>query len=274
MSYRPWICASLMASCLWGGCVKQASPPAPHVLTAADVQARLEKEGMRRRRARGLLRARFTGLAGLLPGADIDFVAETPAQIFLSVRSFFEQPLYTFATDGAIATVWDNTSGGAPLFYRGAIDGDALGVLLGFSIWPADAVALLLGIAPAAGAEVLQVVPSKNGDAYEVTFREPAGDLSVVTAARSDDALLSWERFSWAGERKFHVAYRDFQELAGIRFAQELEVTLPDRALQLDFQELSLNGPPEDPALFTLVPPAGYPVYPLPGTVQEREPTN
>ena len=68
----------------------------------------------------------------------IDVALESPARLHIAVRSFFEQPMQVFATDGATMTIFDSTHPEGPRFYRGAVTGHALSGLFPFCAAPPE----------------------------------------------------------------------------------------------------------------------------------------
>lgn len=236
-------------------------------MSPEEARLRLEREGMRRVRMSGLLRARMTGLEGLLASADVDVVLESPARVFLSVRSFFEQPMYVLATNGVTVTVLDATAAGGPAFFAGPVDGDALAALLGLDLWPHEAVALFLGVAPAPGAEPVKLEIDPQAGTYTLALEEPRGRLSVVTARLEDDALLAWTGYGPEGAKLFTMRYDELRPEGDVPFPHrwDLRVFTPDgeRGVRFDAKQIEVNGPPADPALFRLEAPPGVPVRPL-----------
>lgn len=230
--------------------------------SAERARLRLEKEGARRTRLSGQFTARGDGLAGLLSSADLDLLVEMPARAHISVRSFFDQPLWILATDGATVSGFDATSPTGPRWFHEPVDGATFGHLLGISLWPADLVAVLLGVAPAAGSEALQLALDEQRGTYEVGLREARGTLSIVTARRSDDCLLRWRRYDAAGVLLFDVEYESLAPLGDTTVARELVIRLPQAsdevpaALRLKGRELELNGAPFPEEAFRLHPPA------------------
>lgn len=250
------------------GCPPRGAPlPEAETLTPEAARLRLEREGMERQRLSAVLRARMAGLEGLLASADIDVAIETPAKVFLAVRSFFEQPLYVLATDGVSATVLDATRPEGPAFFAGPVNGAVLEGLLGVELWPHEVVALLLGIAPAPGAEPIKLEIDARDGTYTLTLAEPRGRLSVVTARREDDALLAWRAFSEAGEPLFTARYQNLSAAGGHGFPRRWELTFqtPEgpRSVVFEARELEVDGAAFDPRLFRLEPPPGLPVRPL-----------
>lgn len=223
---------------------------------------RLEKEGARRTRLSGQFTARGEGLAGLLSSAEMDILVEVPARAHIALRSFFDQPLWILATDGATVSGFDATSATGPRWFHEPADGATFGQMLGVSLWPADLVAVLLGVAPAAGSEALQLALDEQRGTYEVGLREARGTLSIVTARRGDDCLLRWRRYDATGVLLFDVEYDSLTPLGDATVAGELVIRLPQAsddvpaALRLKGRELELNGAAFPDEAFRLHPPA------------------
>ncbi|MFZ9886258.1 MAG: hypothetical protein ACO3JL_02045 [Myxococcota bacterium] len=250
-------------------CHRATAPRAEEPATPEIARLRLEKEGARRARLSGQYTARGQGLAGLLSTAELDVLVEMPARAHVAVRSFFDQPLWILATDGATLTGFDATSPTGPRWFSGPADGTAFGELLGVSLWPNDLVALLLGIAPAAGSEALQLAVDTRRGTYEVGLREPQGTLSIVTARVYDDCLLRWRRYEPSGALLFDVLYESLLPVGDTTLGTELIVRLPNASdevpgvLRLSGREMEINGLPFPEEAFRLAPPARTQVEPL-----------
>lgn len=263
---RSHLHAALVLSCLlvllMGACTRPLLRPTGPEYTAEEARQRLEREGMRRMRMSGYLRARMPGLSGLLASAEVDVVVETPAKIFLSIRSFFDQPMYVVATNGTRATAIDST-GGQPVFLSGPATAYALEELLGAELWPFEAVAVFLAIAPAAGAEATRIEYDHAAGTYTLWLREPSGRLSEVQARMRDDALVSWVAYQENRKPAFSVLYPELSTLDGVAFPERWELTAygsqGTQSLVFDAIDLELNGAPFAPELFELLAPPGAP---------------
>jgi hypothetical protein len=262
-----------LALCLLAlaGCPRGAPLPVVEHLTSPEAaRLRLEREGMRRERLTGHVRARMEGLRGVFANADLDVLVERPARLHIAVRSFFEQPMLVLATDGVVLSLLDLAAQGGPVFARGPVDGRAFESVLPLEIWPQDLVALFLGVAPAAGAEARQLAVDARAGTYDLGLLEPQGYVSVVTARIEDDSLLRWRRFEGAGELVFDARYADLRLHDGLAVAEQMRLFLPGgtedapRSVRFEARDIEVNGAPIDPGAFRLEPPPGIPVRALP----------
>jgi hypothetical protein len=239
----------------------------PTDLDPEKARLRLEREGARRTRISSLTKARMDGIQGLFASAKLDVALETPGRLHIAVRSFFEQPMQVFATDGVTMTVFDSTHPEGPRFYRGPVTGDALSGLFPVEVWPQDVVALFLQIAPAAGAQARELAVEPKKGSYQVGLLEPSGHVSVVDARLDDDALLRWRRYSGDGALLFDATYEDIRPVADVPLAHRIRLLVPsedqEARVVFELREPVLNGPELDPALFELQAPPGFATYPL-----------
>ena len=208
------------------------------------------------------------GLKGLLAKADVDVIVERPARMLVSVRSFFEQPMYIFATDGVTATLFDGTQPSGSLFLKGPVKGSLLKHLLQVSLWPQEAVGLFLGAPPVEGSQALQLDVNENTGLYAVGTKAPHGPVVVTHARLQDDAVVKLEVYDKKGEVRFKVDYDDIRDVDGIPLAHHLVFHIPegDDAMQkvhFVLVDVELNGAPFDDAAFSVALPPGATFQPL-----------
>lgn len=260
--------AFLLLVALLAGCSRPTLPEIERLTSPEVARVRLEKEGARRERMSGHVKARMDGLQGLFASADLDVLIERPAKLHIAVRSFFEQPLLVLATDGVFLSGYDASSG-SPVFLRDAVDGRTFERLVGLPIWPQDLVALFLGVPPAAGAEARQLAIDERARTYQVGLVEPQGYVSVVTARLEDDAMVRWQRYDRSGEPLFDVRYEDLKVREGVPFAHNVRLELPGssesspKAVRFEARDIEVNGAPFDPAAFEIPVPPGVTPRPL-----------
>lgn len=250
------------------GCPRPTLPEVERLTSPEVARLRLEKEGARRERMSGHVKARMDGLQGLFASADLDVLIERPAKLHIAVRSFFEQPMLVLATDGVFLSGYDATSG-ALVFLHDTVDGRTFERLVGIAIWPQDLVSLFLGVPPAAGAEARQLAIDERARTYQVGLVEPQGFVSVVTARLEDDAMVRWQRYDREGRLLFDARYRDIEVHEGVPFAHELRLELPGseeaspRGIRFEARDIEVNGEPFDPAAFRIPVPPGVTPRPL-----------
>lgn len=265
-SQRNLVIGLIGIACFAGACAKPWLRPIGPERTPEEARRRLESQGERRIRMSGFLRARMSGISGLLSSAEVDVAVETPAKFFLSVRSFFDQPMYVVATDGTRATALDAT-GGQTVFLSGPATANAFEELLGAELWPYEAVAVFLAIAPAAGAQATEIQYDHGKGTYTLWLREASGRRSELRARIADDTLISWNAYRPSGKLAFSVAYAAFSERDGLMFPEKwvLEAQGPkgSQSLVFDAIDLELNGEPFVPELFQLIAPPGAPHQPI-----------
>jgi hypothetical protein len=266
---RVWLGFLATALLLPAACPKRV-PLADLGLADLDperARARLEKEGLRRQRVSGLFKARTEGVTGLVASVELDILAEKPSNLHIAVRSFFGQPARVFATDGGTATLYEAGSAEGPLFFQGPVTSSSIGLLLPIPLWPAEAVALFLGVAPAAGARALEMELDDEAGTYIVTLQLPDGGRARVTAGGKNDAMRKCTVWGPDGRLRYRLSYDDHKEVEGIVFAHkwrfEMVRSKGNEVVVLEAKNLELNGEPFDPRAFALTLPPGHTARPL-----------
>ncbi|MCC7070775.1 MAG: DUF4292 domain-containing protein [Deltaproteobacteria bacterium] len=251
------------------GCPHQ--PPLPNLdgLTDEGAAARARASGERRVRLAGTLKARLPGLEGVVASADLDVALQPQAMVSVAVRSFFEQPMQMFVTDGAQVTVYDATQG-QPVFFRGNADAASLARVLPLPLTPREAVAIFLARPPLDGGARLAGVDRAAGT-FELWLEPPDMGPCQVTMRATDDAVLRWRLHRRDGRPLLEVSYRDLREANGaiVPFAwhvRRLDVT-PEQALDFVATDVTWNGPALSAEAFVLEPPPGTELKPLGGAV-------
>ncbi len=262
LARRVFPCLLLGATLLLTACPKRTPWPQAEGLTAEVARKRLLKDGERRERMGAFIKARMDGLVGLLAKADVDVIVEVPTRVHFSVRSFFEQPMVVFATDGVTATVLDGTNEGGPAFYKGPVTSSLLSTFLRTPVWPQEAVSLFLGIAPVAGAKAEQIAIDEDTGTYSLALRPRRGDVSVITARLVDDALTKIETFGADGALRYRMTYSDFRPQDGVSIAHKwfFEATTDSGAVEgVHFvaEDAQFNGERFDDRAFALQIPPG-----------------
>ncbi len=261
--------AALCAIALAAGCPHGAALPNLEGLTDEVAVARARQSGERRMRLAGTLKARLPGIEGVVASADLDVALQPRAMLSVAVRSFFEQPMQMFVTDGAQVTVYDATQG-QPLFFRGSADAASLARVLPLPLSPREAVAIFLARPPVDGGARLVSVDRESG-AYELWLEPPDMGPCQVTVRASDDAVLRWRLHRRDGRPLLEVRYGDLRAANGatVPFAwhvRRLDVE-PEQALDFVATDVTWNGPPLPAEAFVLEPPAGTELRPLGGAV-------
>lgn len=252
----------LLAAPVLVGCPHKTQWPQAKNLTAEIARKRLLKDGEQRERVSGQIKARMDGLKGLLAQADLDVILEVPTRVHISVRSFFEQPLVIFATDGVSATLMDGSQPGGPAFYKGPVTSGVLASFLRAPLWPNEVVGLFLGIAPVAGAKAEQMVIDDEAGTYSLALRPRRGNVSVVTARLLDDALQKIEVYEASGSLRYRMTYSDFRPVGGIGFAHawRFEATTASgdiEAIKFSAVDVTVNGERFDDRAFAVQLPPG-----------------
>jgi hypothetical protein len=187
------------------GCVPAAPLPEVEALSDAQARARLLAGGARRERMDAVIKAALPGLQGVVVNATMDVAAVAPAQLSVSVRSFFEVPQQVLVADGATVTVYDATSG-SPRFFQGPANALSLRRVLGLPLSPDDAVALVLGRAPLAperegwpAPRVRVIAVDVRAQTYTVAIERPGRGALHWTSRLADDALVGLSVFTGDG---------------------------------------------------------------------------
>ena len=262
--------AALAFVALFGAaCPRGAGLPDLDSLTDEVATKRARAAGARRQRLVGTMKARLPGLQGVVASADLDVALQPPAKLSVAVRSFFEQPMQMFVTDGALVTLFDATQG-TPLFFRGSADSATLSRVLPLPLSPREAVAIFLARPPQDGSARLVGVDEEAGT-FELWFESPELGPSQLTIRATDDALLRWRALLRDGRALLDVRYGDLRHSDGttVPFAwsvRRLDVS-PEQALEFTATDITWNGPPLPDEAFRLEPPPGTELRPLDGAV-------
>lgn len=258
--------ALLAVVVLLAGCPRREPLPDLSSLTPEVARLRLEKEGARRARVAAVVKARAPGWQGVFASADLDVVVEAPANMLVAVRSFFEQPMQVFATDGATVTLFDGTGDAGPRWYEGPVGERSLAVLLPIPIPPQVAVPLFLGRAPAEGARARNLSIDEQARTYTLELQRDDRRF-LVTARIDDDVMTRAIVFTPDGRKLLTATLSEVRPVAGVPFAHRLALSLAvdegPREVVLDARDVALNGPPYPAGAFLVVPPPGQQAAPL-----------
>ena len=257
--------AALLATLLGAACPRGAPLPDLDSLTDDVAAKRARASGERRLRLVGTLKARLPGLEGVVASADLDVALQPYAMLSVAVRSFFEQPMQMFVTDGVQVTIFDATQG-APVFLRGSADAASLARVLPLPLSPREAVAIFLARPPATGPARLLSVDEHAGT-FELWIEPPDMGPCQLTVRAVDDAILRWRAFRRDGRALLDVTYGDLRPAGGttVPFAWNVRRrdVEPEQALNFSATDVTWNGPALPDEAFRLDPPAGTELRPL-----------
>lgn len=265
-----WLAGVLALTALMtSACPRGAGLPDLDSLTDEVAAKRARASGARRARLVGTLKARLPGLEGVVASADLDVALQPTGMMSVAVRSFFEQPMQMFVTDGEVVTIFDATQG-QPVFLRGRADSASLARVLPLPLSPREAVAIFLARPPAEGPSRLVGVDEREGT-YELWIESPDHGPCQLTVRATDDALLRWQAFRRDGRPLLDVRYGDLRASNGtvVPFSwhlRRLDVE-PEQALNFSATDITWNGPPLPDDAFRLEPPPGTELRPLGGAV-------
>lgn len=267
------------------GCTHTGQWKAEQAPASAEIAVkRLQKEAARRQNLDAWMKASLDGIEGALGSVDFDMVSSSPHNLHIAVRSFFDQPMQVFVTNGQDASLLDMTQPDGVHFYHASVQNDAqaraaLQKVLPLPVYPDDAVSMLLGAAPLQNrilgedlqAELLQV--DLNRGFYEVALERSGRGRVVLRAQLDTDVLQSWTAYYPDGRPAFTLEYSDPVEQDGVvfakkwrfSFAQDDTATHPTalRNLVLTAQQIVFNGPAPDALIFSLDAPVGIAVEEL-----------
>jgi hypothetical protein len=224
---------SLMAlAFLWlpmVGCPK-AMPYRPQIKSLDSIMQNLAREGSRRSQVKGTFWAKATGIKRLLGSIELDVVAQAQDKLYISQRSFFNQPARVLSTDGAQVYVLELGDVQAPKYAVHGVDRESLEEFLELPLAPFEVVQVLLGVAPVEGAQPVELKET-GPDTYQLRLRQPSGMETQIVARAADDVLLERALFDLQGKQIYRVHYQDFRVLEGVEFAHrfEFEVNLKGR---------------------------------------------
>lgn len=249
----------LLALFLITGCPKTMRfHPTPH-LTPEIILRNLADEGLRRYQVSGTFTAKSTGIKRLLGSVELDIVAKVPAFLYVSLRSFFNQPARIFAANGQKMYLLELLDGGAPSYRVEPVSDRAIEETLSLPLCPKEVIEVILGIAPVKDAQVLEVKLDQNGELYTVKLKNLNDKLTDITARVSDHVIMRRTQYDAAGQKMYEVVYSDFSVISGIDFSHRLDFTVnlknKSYSVILKGEDIRFNGERFDDATFQIDPP-------------------
>ena len=249
----------LLSLFLITGCPKAMSfHPAPH-LTPEIILQNLAAEGQRRYQVSGTFMAKSSGIMRLLGSVELDIVAKVPAFLYISVRSFFNQPSRIFAANEQKMYLLEMLDGAAPIYRAEPVSDKVIEEILSLPLSPKEVVEVILGIAPVQDAQVLEVKLDHTGQLYTVKLQNLTGKVAEITARVLDHVITRRTQYDAAGQKTYEVVYGDFSAISGICFSHRLDfaVNLKNKSYSviLNGESIHFNGERFDDATFQIDPP-------------------
>ncbi len=258
--FRHWYCfTSLLLVFSITGCPKTMRfHPAPH-LTSEIILQKLACEGKRRYQVSGTFMAKSTGIKGLLGSVELDVVAKVPAFLYISIRSFFNQPARIFAANSEQMYLLEMLDSAAPHYMVQPVSNQIIEEILSLPLSPKEVVEVVLGIAPVENAKVLDVQLDHTGELYTAKLQNLSGRVTEITARVLDHVLVRRTQYNIAGQKIYEVVYHDFSVISGIDFSHRLDfdVNLKNKShsVILKGESIHFNGERFDDATFQIEPP-------------------
>jgi hypothetical protein len=213
----------------------------------------LRSSAAERQRLRGVASLSFDGAAGSVRSKQA-IVVELPSHLRIEVLGFLSQAVAVLVTDGEHFELFRAEDRSRR---NGAVYPGLLFEVAQIDLTPEEAAGLLLGAVPETpGLRIASAAGLDDGgvrlDLVDVdgTLRQRL-DFDSVSRLQRVEAYAQGERLLWSAE------FKDYQNLAGIDFAHEIELWFPSSQTQvgLVFKQVELN--PTLPAgVFTLQLPA------------------
>ncbi|MBN2362020.1 MAG: DUF4292 domain-containing protein [Deltaproteobacteria bacterium] len=247
---------------LIAACPRPARPPPQLAGMSAEQALSVLGRGAREHvQAIGQVRIEYLAGDGVFNG-EADLAVARPGRLRLELRSFFGQPLLALAVDGQRFTYVDN---GATAVVRGDTRATRLRQLIPLALPPELAVPLLLGAVPDLGPGAVRYTRPEVAGA--VALEQVGADaIWIVEVDERSRALVRVARFDQRRDRQFAVRLRDHAALGGIAFPRSGRIEVAGRAgaVVWRWSRVEVNGAQLDPALWSLLIPAGYDVEEAP----------
>lgn len=257
------MCASVVAAGLWllmlAGCVPH--PSAPAVLppaTPATLLRRLERDAQAFRSLKGAAKVEVTR-AGKSFSVTQALFAQEPDHLRAEALNFFGQPVWLMATNGTELSVLALSEG---KFYQGAATPANLQRILRLPLSLPALVSFLLYRVPLIDHD-RQGLLSGEKDGYLLSLQGGEGRRQRL---RFDGKLRLVETDYFAGSHLLlQVTYGSFTSQDGRFFPQRVSLKIPPAKTEATvvFSDVRTNVPISE-SRFTLTPPAGVRVLPLP----------
>jgi hypothetical protein len=185
-----------------------------------------------------------------------EIVAKRPDKLRVEAMSPFGVALL-LAAQGSDLTIFEP---GKNRFMRGHADSDTLYKYVRIPMAPADAVGLLMGLAPPAfklGNNPESV--SKDGSMLVATFGNSASGTRQL--GFSDGNLAMVRETGADGRVNYEVRYSDYHDIGGVTFPYVVDATFPQASSRVMFRYLR-------PIVNGVIPDSTFVLTPAPGATQ------
>jgi len=241
------------------GCPKAMRVSKIPKVTPEIVLKKLEQEVAKRYQVSGTFVARSTGVKKLLGSIEVDLVAKTPQSLYISIRSFFNQPARVLATNDQLIYLLEMQDPLNPKYTVCPNNGEEIETILPLPLTAEEVVEILLGIVSIKDKKINDIEIDYQGETYVAVLEDKQGSKTEITMSMSDNVVLKRARLDKSGRQIYTVVYEDFQEEEGVNFAQRwnFEVNLKNKSygVTLKGKSIRFNGELFDETTFQIDPP-------------------
>lgn len=234
------------------------SPRLPTGVTQESLVKRLAKSYEQRRQMTGLFKATQRGVKRFLGSVEMDIAAKAPNFLYVSLRSFFNQPARVFSSDGTTNYLLEMSDPVNPVYRTCPVSSTELEKFIFLPLSPKEAVEVLLGGVRVKESQIKDLVVDENRDRYTLSFQNEAGLRVEILAKLSDDVILERSFSDKQGQLVYHVKYDNFDVVDGVQIAKNLYFDVHVRGkvhqVRLEAKELNLNGEDLDDTAFRIAP--------------------
>lgn len=196
------------------------------IVTPEIILKKFNADAKKRYQISGTFVANATGIKRLFGSVNLDIVAQAPTSLYLSVRSFFNQPARVIATNGIMVHCLETSSAGTPNYFKHAVDGKEIAELIPLPLTVNEVVEVMLGIVDTKKLTVTNIEMDYRGENYLVTLRNQKKNITELTVRIVDNVILNRRQKDANNNEIYSVAYDDFHSVKGIDWAHRWNFTV------------------------------------------------
>jgi len=201
------------------GCVKRIPFERPPDLDEAGVRRRLEGQCAARKQVVVKLKANSYGIKRLIGSVELQLIAQSPDQLFLEARSFFDQPMLVLTSNGKEVNWLDLRDPSGPRFGTETANSTRVVDIFGVELTPLEVISLALGTPPIYDAQVEDIQFDADKNIYSASFMQKNGRKIRCAFRTVDDTISSCAVYKTNGELVYDLLYEDFRRVGLLQVA-------------------------------------------------------